>query len=69
MVDLSLQLTDVRDYPMPQRDNTILEQKRVTFYLGKFGPFYEYFPIADFTEGAILGRVAMIRQQLEALHR
>jgi len=69
MVDLSVELTDVRDYTVPQRDGTFLTQKRVTFYIGKFGPFHEYFPVDAFNELAFRQRADALKQQLEAIHR
>lgn len=69
MVDLTVEYTAIRDYTMPQRDGSFLKQKQVTFFIGKFGPFTEYFDFADFTEFRMRERVDALKQQVEALHR
>lgn len=69
MPDLSIDITDVRDYSIPQRDGTSLRQKRVTFYLGKFGPFVEMFPSEEFTDTSMKLRVGALQRELEAMHR
>lgn len=69
MQDLTFELTDIRDYPVPQRDGRVLNQKRAVFYLGKFGPFTEYFGVNEFTDSAMRARVDALRFHLEAMHR
>jgi hypothetical protein len=69
MPDLTPEFTDIRDFTVPQRDGSLTTQKRVTFYLGKFGPFTEYFPSDGFTMGVVQERVSVLRQQLEGLHQ
>jgi len=69
MPDLAVEITDIRDYTMPQRDGSTLAQKRVTFYLGKFGPFVEYFPVDGFTDLAMRSRVDALKREIEAMHR
>lgn len=68
-MDLSFALTDVRDYSVPQRDGTVLTQKRATFFLGNYGPFVEYFPADGFNDAALRPRVDALRRELEAMHR
>lgn len=69
MVDLTPEYTDIRDFNVPQRNGSLTTQKRVTFYLGNFGPFVEYFPSDGFTMDVVQERVTQLRQQLEGLHQ
>jgi hypothetical protein len=45
MNDLRVEVTDFRTELVPDRDGrTVTEMKRLTFYIGKFGPFVERVP-------------------------
>jgi len=68
MVDLTPEFTDIRDTVRIERDGTTAREKRVSFYLGKFGPFVEYFDAATFSDGLLRGRVEALAQTLRAVH-
>lgn len=68
-VELTQQITEMRDYPIPLREGGMLNQKRVTFYLGKFGPFVEMFPVEGFSSSVVQSRIDALKRQLEDLHR
>lgn len=69
MVDLTLELVTLKDEATPQRDGSVLRQKIAVFYLGKFGPFTERFPVGEFTDAALKLRVQQLKTHLESLHR
>lgn len=68
MVDLTVEYTDIRDHMNVTRDGQLQQQKRVTFYLGKFGPFTEYFDAATFTDTELRGRVNALANTLRSAH-
>lgn len=68
-MELKLEISDMRDYFIPQRNGDIVQTKRVTFYLGKFGPFVENFEIEGFSADVVKVRAAALRQALEDMHR
>lgn len=66
-MELPINYTDIRDEPQYQLDGSVLTQKRVTFYLGKFGPFVELVP-NDAQFGVELARRAeALRRTLQQL--
>jgi hypothetical protein len=67
--DLPYDQTDLRDYVRPERDGSQTKQKRLTFYLGKYGPFVEYFDADDFNATAMRARIDQVRQTILELHR
>lgn len=67
--DLPYDQTDLRDYVRPERDGSQTKQKRLTFYLGKFGPFTEYFGADEFNSTTMLTRINQVRQTILELHR
>lgn len=67
--DTTFELTDLRDFPTFARDGQVLMQKRVTFYLGKFGPFIEYFDVATFDDDQVRARADKYRRTIEGMHR
>lgn len=69
MPDWKIEYTDIRDFSLPQRDNTVLTQKRVMAYIGKFGPFVEYFPAADFNMATVGNRFEALKREIEGMHR
>lgn len=66
--DLTLDLVSMRDDATPQRDQTVLRQKRIEFYLGKFGPFVERMTDEQYHGGEFDRRVRQLRATLES-HR
>lgn len=69
MLDLKVEYTDIRDDTPISRDGTPIKQKRVTFYLGKFGPFTERFDTETFSQSVVDQRVEQLRQTLRGLHQ
>jgi hypothetical protein len=67
--DLTLKIIEMRDFPVPQLDGTVLQQKRVVFYLGKLGPFTEYFPNEGFNQGQVNLRIDALKHEVEGMHR
>jgi hypothetical protein len=66
-MDLLFELIDMRDEQTVERDGrTVVHQKVVRFYLGKFGPFTERFP-ATVTSAEIQGRVEAVRTTIRGL--
>ena len=68
MVELPVEYTDIRDSQELLRDGSSKTYKRVTFYLGKFGPFVERFDLEGFSMTEVQTRVEALRQQLQAMH-
>jgi hypothetical protein len=64
--DLTITYSDIRDWTPVDRDGTVRREKRVVFYIGKFGPFTEYFPAAGFSMNDVAQRRSA-RAQLRAL--
>lgn len=58
-----LWISQLDDYT-PQADNTILRERKYVFRLGKFGPFTERVPLANFDETEIGRRVEKLRAHL-----
>ncbi len=50
-------------------DGRVTPMKSVQFRIGKHGPFWERFPAADFTPGALSARVETLRATLRNLPR
>ncbi len=69
MADFTLEITDMRDESSLDRSGSVSVQKRVTFYLGKFGPFVEKFPTENFSDITVRARADALRATLENLHR
>lgn len=67
--DLTQQITSVSDETTFDRSGQPVMNKRVTFYLGKHGPFTERFPAAEFSATAVQQRIDALRQQLQLLNR
>lgn len=67
MADLTPKITDMRDFPVPQRDGTVLQQKRVQFFIGTFGPFIEYFPSEGFSMLTVNMRIDALKRELEGM--
>lgn len=67
--DLPIEYSDIRDEARPNRDGTVANVKRYTFYLGKFGPFVERVPldVADQTNELRM-RVDALRRSILSLH-
>lgn len=68
-LDLTLESTDIRDFPQWQRDGTVKQTKRHVFYLGKYGPFTEYFDVDGYSANVVTARIDEIRRQLRDMHR
>jgi len=68
---MELPVEDVRmsDTITPLRDGTMREEKVVEFYLGKYGPFRERFPAAEFDDLQFQQRVDKLRRTIEGMHR
>lgn len=67
--DLTVEYTDIRDFSVPQRDGQTLTRKRVVFWIGKFGPFTEYFDVDGFTMTAVTDRVNALKREVEGIHQ
>lgn len=67
--DLPYEQTDLRDYIRPERDGSQTKQRRLTFYLGKFGPFVEYFGADTFSADVVRVCVDKLRREILELHR
>jgi len=67
--DLTVEFTNMRDYPKHERDGSVTVQKRVEFYIGKYGPFVEYFPLDGFSQMVVDERVRQLKRELEGLTR
>jgi hypothetical protein len=69
MVDTTVEYTDIRDSQEMQRDGSSKTYKRVTFYLGKFGPFVERFDVDGFSMTDVQTRVDTLRTAILGLHQ
>jgi hypothetical protein len=67
--ELKIDYTDVRDWTPVDRAGTVQRKKRVTFYIGKYGPFTEYFDAEGFDMSQVGLRVEHLRTQLRLLPR
>jgi hypothetical protein len=67
-MDLPIEFVDIRDAPRIERDGTVVVEKRVVFYVGKFGPFTEHFPVT-LDRAEITTRVEALRSTLLGLPR
>ena len=65
--DLPIEYSSITDVVRPQRDGTTLTQKRVVFFLGKFGPFTETFTPATWAAD-LRTRVGQLRTELIGIH-
>ena len=68
-MELPIDYTEMRDYPEHQRDGSVVVRKRVVFYLGKFGPFTEFFPTEGFSQAVVEDRIRTLKRELEGLTR
>ena len=68
MVDLTLEVTKVGDESRYARDGSIIPEIRVTFFLGRFGPFIERFDKATFSDSAVRTRADALALTLRNLH-
>lgn len=68
-VDLTVEIVRMRDENPYQRDGTILHQKAVDFFIGKFGPFTERFDRDTFSDAVVQERIGALKRTLETLHR
>lgn len=68
-IDLTFQLTDMRDESTPLRDGRFERVKKYTFYLGTFGPFVERIPLDDPNPIAFETRRDRLAQHLREIHR
>ena len=66
--NLTPEYIDIRDEQTPQRDGSVLKQKRITFYLGKYGPFIERFDLDSFDMSQVPARIQALQQQVRGLH-
>lgn len=69
MADFKFQHVNTRDEQTPQRDGTVLKQKRVEFFLGSHGPFVERFTNEEYLGGGVDARVLELRIQLERMEQ
>jgi hypothetical protein len=63
-MDADVNVTDVRDQTKILQGGVLKEEKRVTFYIGRFGPFYETFPREEYSMAALEMRVALLKANL-----
>lgn len=66
-MDLSAEITEIRDWSDVDRAGVVTLSKRVTFYVGKFGPFVERFPTEGFSIAVVNARVEQLRAELRGL--
>lgn len=66
--DLPIEYVTIGDETQPQRDGSTIRQKKVVFYLGKFGPFTERGPADAPLDSWLPLRAAELRRQVAALH-
>lgn len=69
MDELEIEIIRMQDESPFKRDGSIERVKRVDFFIGKFGPFTERFPAAEFSADALNARTAKLRDELRALAR
>lgn len=61
MPDYPLNIIGIRDEPTPQLDQTVVNYKRVQFYLGTRGPFVERMTDAEYFGTEFDDRVRKLR--------
>lgn len=66
-MDLTLNVKNFSDESLVQQDGTVQKFKRYDFYLGKFGPFVERFPLETWTDAAVTVRINALKQHLLGL--
>lgn len=66
-MDLTVEYVDIRDDTRFQRDGSTLAVKRVTFYIGKHGPFVENVPTDGDWHAELSTRVNKLKTQLATL--
>lgn len=54
----------IRDESRLDRSGAVVNEKIVTFWIGKHGPFHERFPAENFTTDVVRPVVDRLRQQL-----
>lgn len=64
---LDHEVVNVRAETRFDRGGQAVEEKVVTFYIGKNGPFTERFPAADFTSANVQARIQHLKTHLELL--
>lgn len=67
--DLTQQITALSDETTFDRSGQPIVNKKITFYLGKFGPFVERIPAADFSMTAAQQRIDQVKMHLQGLTR
>lgn len=63
-MDDDVKVTDVRDWTKVEQGGIFKEQMRAVFYIGRFGPFTEYFDKAGYSIAALEARVAVLKANL-----
>lgn len=66
-MDLKVTYSDIRDETRIELDGSATAVKRVTFHLGKFGPFTERFEDLATWESDLASRVALLKSKLSSL--
>jgi hypothetical protein len=65
-----VQFTDIKDDSRYEsRTNTVIRERRYTFYIDNHGPFVERVALDNFDAGEIDRRVAALRLHLSTLPR
>lgn len=59
-MDSRVQITELKDVDRFDRAGTVVHLKRVTFFVGRVGPFYETFPKDEYSLAMLEARVAQI---------
>ena len=67
MDDLPISYTGIRDESNLTREGTVVHEKIVSFFIGKFGPFHERFPRDGFDMQTVAARVEALRLTLRTL--
>lgn len=65
-MDADVNVTDVRDWTKVEQGGAMRDQKRAVFYIGRYGPFVEYFDKAEYSLSALEARVAVLKANLPA---
>lgn len=64
MPDYPLRIVNLRDEPVPQLDQTVVNFKRVQFFLGSHGPFLERLTDEQYYGTEFDDRVRRLRQTI-----
>ena len=63
-MDDDVNVTDLRDWSTIEQGGTIKQQKRAILYIGRYGPFTEYFDRATYSLAELEARIAVLRSNL-----